>query len=350
VRDHKLQQNTIEGEAAIEMTTVRTVLGDITAASLGTVDYHEHLFQTTPLLPGDELNDESASSAEAAMLLAAGVTAMVDATPIGLGRRPAALASISRTTGLKIVATTGAHREAHYGAGHWLTACSVEQLARRFVADVLQGMEGADSSADVIATGASASTSSELMVKAGVVKVGVGYWSISDFERRVLEAAGSCHAQTGAPVMVHLEHGSAAFEVLALLANFDVPSDAVVLAHMDRNPDPGLHTELAAQGAYLGYDGMARSKSWPDSVVLECLLRTAENGASDRILLGGDVARSTRFIAYGGMPGMAYLPDRFLPRLARAAPPGLVDHIMSVNPARWLGRFPSSGSTSAPGS
>jgi phosphotriesterase-related protein len=150
--------------------------------------------------------------------------------------------------------------------------------------------------------------------------------------------------------MVHLEHGSAAFEVLALLANFDVPSEAVVLAHMDRNPDPGLHTELAQQGAYLGYDGMARFKSWPDSVVIDCLLRTAENGAVERILLGGDVARSTRFVAYGGIPGMAYLPERFLPRLTRAASPGLVDQIMSVNPARWLGRFPSSESASARGS
>ena len=54
-----------------------------------------------------------------------------------------------------------------------------------------------------------------------------------------------------------------------------MPASAVALAHVDRNPDPGLHAELAAAGAYLGYDGFARSQRWPDSVLLECLERSA---------------------------------------------------------------------------
>ena len=33
--------------------TVRTVLGEVPAATLGRTDYHEHLFQVSPLLPGD---------------------------------------------------------------------------------------------------------------------------------------------------------------------------------------------------------------------------------------------------------------------------------------------------------
>jgi hypothetical protein len=53
-----------------------------------------------------------------------------------------------------------------------------------------------------------------------------------------------------------------------------------MLAHVDRNPDPGLHAELAAAGAYLGYDGMARFKYWPDSVLLDCLLRVARGRRS----------------------------------------------------------------------
>ena len=59
--------------------------------------------------------------------------------------------------------------------------------------------------------------------------------------------------------MVHLEHGSAAFELLEVLASDEVRPEAVLLAHIDRNPDPGLHAELAAAGAYLGYDGFART-------------------------------------------------------------------------------------------
>lgn len=138
--------------------------------------------------------------------------------------------------------------------------------------------------------------------------------------------------------MVHLEHGSAAVDVLSVLGELGVPADAVALAHIDRNPDPGLHAELAQAGAYLGYDGVARTKSWPDSVVLDCLLAAAELGAADRILLGGDVARRTRYVAYGGLPGLAYLGDRFAPRLRRAGGAELVDRVLVANPARWLTR------------
>jgi predicted metal-dependent phosphotriesterase family hydrolase len=96
--------------------TVTTVLGNIDARSLGRTNYHEHLFQVTPLLPGDE----EASRQEAALLRESGFDAMIDATPTGLGRNPVALARISRATGIHVVATTGGHREAHYAPGHWL--------------------------------------------------------------------------------------------------------------------------------------------------------------------------------------------------------------------------------------
>jgi predicted metal-dependent phosphotriesterase family hydrolase len=136
--------------------------------------------------------------------------------------------------------------------------------------------------------------------------------------------------------MVHLEHGSATFEVLERLAGLGVPASAVVLAHVDRNPDPVLHAELAAAGAYLGYDGFARSLRWPDSVLLDCLERSAERGAAARILIGGDVARRSRYRGYGGMPGLAYLGERVLPRWQRTAPAELVDAVLVTNPARWL--------------
>ena len=74
------------------------------------------------------------------------------------------------------------------------------------------------------------------------------------------EAAGEAHRQTGAPVACHLEMGTAAWEVLKVLEIAGVPSHRVMLSHVDRNPDPGLHVELAAAGAYIGYDGMARAR------------------------------------------------------------------------------------------
>ena len=296
---------------------VRTVLGDIEPGRLGATDYHEHLFQVTPLLPGDELDDEPASGREAQLLLDAGAAAMVEATPTGLGRRPQAVARVSARTGLRIVHVTGAHREAHYRAGDPLLDEPVEALVDRFSRDLFSGMDGTT-------------------VRAGALKAGAGYWSLTGFERRVLTAVGRLAARTGAPVMVHLEHGSAGHEVLDLLAAEGCPADRVALAHVDRNPDPGLHRELAARGAYLGYDGAARHQRWPDSVLLDCLTAVVEGGGGERVLLGGDVARRTRYVAYGGMPGLAYLFDRFVPRARRALGDAALDTLLVANPARWL--------------
>jgi phosphotriesterase-related protein len=248
---------------------------------------------------------------------------MVEATPTGLGRRPEAVARVSAETGLRIVHVTGAHREAHYSPGHPLLDESVEALVHRFSGDLFSGMDGTP-------------------VRAGAVKAGAGYWSFTAFERRVLTAAGQVSAGTGAPVMVHLEHGSAAHEVLDLLAAEGCPEDRVALAHVDRNPDPGLHVELAARGAYLGYDGAARHQRWPDSVLIDCLAAVVAGGAGERVLLGGDVARRTRYPSYGGMPGLAYLFDRFVPRVRAAVGDAALASVLVANPARWLSWEPAS--------
>jgi predicted metal-dependent phosphotriesterase family hydrolase len=303
---------------------VRTVTGDLAPGQLGRTDYHEHLFQASPLLAGDELDDLELAARETSELHAAGIETLVDLTPIGLGRNPAGLREISARTGVRIVAATGVHREAHYPAGHWVRDLGEAALAKRFEHELRDGIAAADPSAEVASSG----------VRAGVIKVGIGYWSISPFERRVLAATGAAHRATGAPVVCHLEMGTAAFEAASALEAAGVRRDKLVLAHVDRNPDPGLHLELAASGVYLGYDGAGRAKYWPDSILIDCLVAVAAGGGSDRLLLGGDVARRSSFTAYGGLPGMAYLPRRFVPRLRAAGGEELVSAVLVANPAR----------------
>lgn len=306
---------------------VRTVLGDIPPGELGRTDVHEHLLHRSPLLPGEELDDVDRSRAEVVELRDAGIDALVELTTIGLGRDPLGVAEIARRSGMKIVLATGIHRQAHYPPDHWIHRVDPDLYARWFIQDIRAGCDTLDYE------GPEAQPTS---IRAGVIKIGAGYWSISDFEKRVMEAAARAHLETGAPIICHLELGSTAWEVLELLGKAGVPYDRVLLAHVDRNPDPGLHTELAAGGAYLGYDGMARSKYFPDSMLLECLLKVAAAGGADRLTLGGDVARRSSFRAYGGMPGLAYLPKRFVPRLRQVGGEDLVHTILVANPARFL--------------
>jgi len=319
---------------------VRTVLGDVAAADLGRVNYHEHLFQVSPLLPGDELDDERASGAEAALLKGSGFEAMVDATPFGLGRDPAALARISAATGLAVVATTGRHREAHYGDDHPMQVWGAERLAALFTADVASGMLVDDAQVFEMPEVPVARTPEGAPVRAGMLKGGIGYWSISPFERATLDALAAAHRATCAPIMVHLEFCTAAHEVLDLLAGQGVASDRVVLAHADRDPDAGLHASLAERGTYLGYDGFARPRTRSDAELLALTASVISGGGGDRILLGGDVARRTRYIAYGGMPGLAYLGERYLPRLRALVGDAAVDRMLIDNPARLLALTP----------
>lgn len=315
---------------------IRTVLGDLEPDELGPTNYHEHLFQVTPLLPGDELDDEDASGAEAARLKASGFAAMVDATPIGLGRDPEAVARISAATGLHVIATTGRHREAHYDTEHPTRGRGADQLAATFIAEVTAGMPASDAAALTQRDARGARTPDGDPVRAGLLKAGVDYWRISTFERTTLEAVAAAHRATNAPIMVHLEFCTAAHEVLDQLTAEGAAPDRVVLAHADRDPDPGLHASLVERGAHLGYDGFARSRTRSDAELLALTEQVVDRVGADRIVLGGDVARRTRYISYGGMPGLAYLGERYLPRLRAAVGPDAVGRMLVDNPARLL--------------
>lgn len=290
---------------------VRTVRGDIAPGELGPCDAHEHLFLVTPLQPGDELDDSEKALAEARALGEAGASAIVDWTPIGLGRDLRALRTISEQTGLHVVAATGLHREAHYRQDDPIRSETADALARRF-ADEL-------TSADA---------------RCGIVKLGASYHHLTPFERTAFEAAAQAHSLVGAPVCVHTEHGTMGLELVELLGSLGVPPSAVVLAHLDRNPDAGEHAETADAGAWLQLDGPGRTKYWPDSVVLELIAALAERGHGDRILLGGDTGRASMMRAYGGGPGLDYVFRRFRPRLARELGEGLSEQIFVTNPAR----------------
>jgi phosphotriesterase-related protein len=290
---------------------VRTVNGDLAPAELGPCDAHEHLFFVTPLQPGDEFSDVDKAIEEAGLLRAAGAAALVDWTPIGLGRDLPGLRTVSEATGLHVIAATGLHREAHYVGEDALQSGSADALAERFVAEILDDD-----------------------LPCGIVKVGAGYHRLSPFERTAIEAAAAAHARTGAPICVHTEHGTMGLELVELLGSYGVSASCVVLAHLDRNPDAGEHAETAAAGAWLQLDGPGRTKYWPDSTILELIAALADRGHAGSILVGGDTGRSSMMRAYGGGPGLDYVFRRFKPRLERELGKELSDRIFVSNPAR----------------
>lgn len=297
------------------LSFVRTVTGDVEPAELGPCDAHEHLFLVTPIQPGDEFTDVGRAIEEARTLAEAGARALVEWTPIGLGRDLDGLTAVARATGLHVVAATGLHRDAHYAADDPVRGEPVDALADRFAA--------------------------ELGARCGVVKVGASYHRLTPFEQKTFEAAAAAHAQTGAPICVHTEHGTMGLRIVERLRDLGVPPASVVLAHLDRNPDAGEHAETAAAGAWLQLDGPGRTKYWPDSTILQLIADLAERGHAHRLLLGGDTGRASTMRAYGGGPGLDYLFARFKPRLERELGADLAERIFVANPARAFAFAPA---------
>jgi phosphotriesterase-related protein len=292
---------------------VRTVLADVLPGELGVCDAHDHLFLTSPQLPGQELRDVSAARAELAAFRAVGGGSVVQWTPYGMGRRAVELPRLSRATGVRLVAATGLHQAAHYDAA--VLAGLRTRLAGLFVAELTEGI-------------------GESGIRAGIIKVAGGFHGLDAHARWTMTAAAEAHHATGAPVAVHLELGTGALDVLDLLCGESgVPPHRVILGHLNRSPDPVTHRQAAESGAYLAFDGLSRAHHATDWRMPDAVRRLADAGFADRLLLGGDTTTSAARSVHGG-PGMPYLLRRVRPRLEAELGPELVARVLTENPGR----------------
>lgn len=309
--------------------TVQSVLGPIDDHDLGRVDAHEHIFLRSPHLPGDEFQDLDKMVEEINSVRSSGFETVVDLTPIGLGRQPSKTAELSRLTGIHVVLATGIHRAAHYLPGHWLYTIDEAELTRLLIEDITRGIDDRDWQGPV---------PQPTQVRAGIIKLGASYHNIQPAEQMWFRAGAAAARETGVPMAVHTEVGTAAHQVLDELEKGGVMPSRVMLAHLDRNRDPVLHAELAGRGAFLGYDTVGRTKYHADSAILDLIDAVAELGHADKILLGTDVGRRSTLNAYGGGPGMDVLGTTFVPRLRARFGEELVASIFTANPRAYLPR------------
>ncbi|MGW8377870.1 phosphotriesterase [Streptomyces sp. ODS28] len=285
---------------------VRTVLGDIPGPDLGLCDAHNHLFLSSPRLPGQELDGFEDAEAGLRSFAGAGGGTVVQWTPYGMGRRSGALVELSRRTGVHLVAATGLHQARHYAEG---SAWDVDGLAELFTGELTRGVRGA-------ACGEAP--------RAGLIKVADGPQGLDAHARRTHRAAARAHHATGAPIAVHLERGTGGTDVLALLCGeLDVPPHRVLLGHLGRCPDPRTQREAARSGAWLAFDGPSAPR------LLDSLAALAEAGHGDRLLVGGDL---TTYEAHREH-GLRHLPGALRTHLERRLGAKAADQILRRNPS-----------------
>jgi len=277
---------------------IHTVLGDVD--ELGVTDSHDHLFLASRVLPGQELADVEAAFTELQRFRSAGGQAVVQWTPMGMHRRLDALPELSRRSGVAVVAATGLHQAQHY-APEWL-AETLPRLEELFVNDVIER-------------------------RAGLIKVAGGFHGLDAHAVHTMTAAAHAHHATGVPIAVHLELGTAALDVLDLLCDkLSVPPHRVILGHLNRFPDPWVHRQAAAAGAFLAFDGPSRAHHATDWLTPSTLADLADAGFAAQLLVGGD----TTTAAARSAPGMSYLLTHLRPRLD----PELAAQIFVANPTR----------------
>jgi phosphotriesterase-related protein len=303
---------------------VMTVLGPMPAEDMGVTDAHDHLHLQSPMLKGDEIDDLTAITAEAVSGKDSGLQTVIELTPIGLGRRPAVLRALAEVSGLNIVGATGFHRDAHYPDGHWVLTAPDELLLERMTTDLQVGMHPTDWSDPATPLDEA---------RAGVIKAGASLNEITANERRRLVVAAAAARATGVAVVVHTEEATCASEIADVLVGEGLSEERIILAHMDRNPDPAPHLELLARGVYVVYDTIGRTKYFPDSVRVELIEAVCAAGYADHILLGLDMGRASYLQVNGGW-GLRHLMNSFVPELKSRMGNAPVDSMLITNPAR----------------
>lgn len=302
---------------------VMTVLGSVQPGMLGVCDAHNHLW--IQAVPGGA--PDAPVLAEEQLVLdglrayrEAGGASLLDCQPgRECGRDARALVRISQASGVQVVSCTGFHRRRYYPPCCTLWEMPADALARHFL--------------DELAFGTLETRGALHPVRAGYVKAAIES-RLEDTPQAALEGALSAARERGAALMVHTEKGSQAERLVAFCAARGLPPARLVLFHIDKRPDFGLHRELAEAGVLLEYDTFYRPQYDPETHLWPLIRRMAAADLAHAVALGTDMAAPEMWASPPGLPGLLTV---IRPRLqAEGLPAAAVEAMCGGNIARRL--------------
>ncbi|MFK8081708.1 MAG: hypothetical protein AB8B97_15590 [Granulosicoccus sp.] len=334
------------------MAVVRTVSGDVQAADIGAVMFHEHvLFDIVP--PGTlgerdaaiemhnrwQINyrsNETPSNAhqtnpdiaadELRHFAADGGSLIVDQSVGGLARNPEGLARAAQASGVHLVAAAGSYTDPYLNES--LKRRDIDNLTTLFTHEVTQGLDGTS-------------------IRAGLIGEMGCSWPMTSFERRALCAAARAAQATGAALSVHPGRApDACAKILDIIENEGLAPQRVVLCHMDRtHPDGSGITDLLKRGANVEWDffGIEQSHYWmcdlelpTDRQRLRLIAGFAEAGYADQILVSHDICTKTRLRRWGGH-GYGHILSNTVPLMQLLGyEQSLVEKLLRTTPLRLL--------------
>ena len=301
--------------------TIHTVRGPIDAGQMGVTLVHEHVLVD---FAGAEKVSRSRYDADEAFrtilphlqdLQKRGCRTLVECTPAYLGRDPLLLRRLSEASGLHIVTNTG-----YYGAANDIAvprharAETARQLADRWTSEARLGIEGT-------------------AIRPGFVKIGVDAGPLSGIDRKLVEAGGLCHLDTGLTLAIHTGNGAAALEIISILKKAGVSPEAYVWVHAQNEKDRATRSWAVQQGAWVEFDGVSPQGLEPH---VEAVVDLFHRDRLDRVLVSQDAG----WYRVGEAKGGAYRPytflfDAFVPALrSRGLGEADIRTLLVENPAR----------------
>ena len=218
------------------MASIMTTLGPRRADELGMLLPHEHVFVDLRIWdePGYAEADPAAVTAlmgpEIERARAAGVTAIVECSTVGVGRRADIDHAVSVATGFPLVVPTGIYREPWVPA--WAHQASEDALYEWMLGEL---------SDEIVGTG----------VQAGWIKLSGGDDGLTASEAKILRAAARAAKATGSVIGSHTIRGRVVRDQLDIIeaAGLTPTASSGSIPRRNRTPPSTLRSHDAAPGS-----------------------------------------------------------------------------------------------------
>ncbi len=284
---------------------IQTIKGPIEIDALGFVLPHEHLFTD---LRGPQVADYARGEPSAVVKVvepylaeasAAGVSALVECSTVGVGRNLSVLRSLAEVTPIHIIAPTGVYRDAYIPEN--LREISEHELAELWTMELAEGIEGTS-------------------IRAGFIKLAMSDDGPTALEIRNLKAAVKASQNTGAVIASHTIGGKVARKEMDVLEEAGLDLHRFIWVHAQTEPDISILEDAARRGAYLELDSVGAPYQ-SQAELLETAIVLIEAGFADHLLLSHDAGWYNPARADGlpddGYRGYTALTKDFLPELLK---------------------------------
>lgn len=282
---------------------IHTIKGPIEIDALDFILPHEHLFTD---LRGPQVADYARGEPAAVIKVvepylaeasAAGITALVECSTVGVGRNLSVLRGLAEVTSIHIIAPTGVYRDAYIP--ETLREISEQDLAELWTTELTEGIEGTS-------------------IRAGFIKLAMSDDGPTALEIRNLRAAVMASQNTGAVIASHTIGGKVARKEMDVLEEAGLDLHRFIWIHAQTEPDISILKDAARRGAYVELDSVGAPHQ-SQAELLETVLALIEAGFASQLLLSHDAGwynpARTDGLPNEGYRGYTALTKDFIPAL-----------------------------------